>query len=110
MIRDRVFEVGSIFEREVDGAHDESSEDGELNIVPYLDILINLIMFLLVAQATLVSLGLIDVTAPTYSPAGGDPEVTGVAPNQLTTTDWCDPIAKTPWHKHVPARLEVVSR
>lgn len=45
-----------------------------------------------------------------YSPAGGDPEVTGVAPNELTTTDWCDPIAKTPWHKHVPARLEAVSR
>jgi anaerobic selenocysteine-containing dehydrogenase len=45
-----------------------------------------------------------------YAPAGGDPEVTGVAPNELTTTDWCDPIAKTPWHKHVPARLEPVAR
>jgi anaerobic selenocysteine-containing dehydrogenase len=44
-----------------------------------------------------------------YSPAGGDPELTGVAPNELTTTDWCDPIARTPWHKHIPARLEVVS-
>ena len=45
-----------------------------------------------------------------YAPAGGGAEVTGVAPNQLTTTDWCDPIAKTPWHKHVPARLEPVSK
>lgn len=45
-----------------------------------------------------------------YSPAGGDPELTGVAPNELTTTDWRDPIAGTPWHKHVPARLEAVSR
>ncbi|MDA3038919.1 MAG: molybdopterin oxidoreductase family protein, partial [Actinomycetota bacterium] len=45
-----------------------------------------------------------------YSPAGGEPEITGVAPNELTLTDWCDPIAKTPWHKHVPARLEAVSR
>ncbi len=44
-----------------------------------------------------------------YSPAGGDPEITGVAPNELTTTDWKDPIAGTPWHKHVPARLEVVA-
>ena len=43
-----------------------------------------------------------------YSPAGGEPELTGVAPNELTTTDWRDPIAGTPWHKHVPARLEVV--
>jgi formate dehydrogenase len=45
-----------------------------------------------------------------YAPAGGDPETTGVAPNDLTTTDWCDPIAKTPWHKHVPARLEAIAR
>ena len=43
-----------------------------------------------------------------YSPAGGEPEVTGVAPNELTTTDWKDEYAGTPWHKHVPARLEVV--
>ncbi len=44
-----------------------------------------------------------------YSPAGGEPELTGVAPNELTSADWRDPIAGTPWHKHVPARLEVVS-
>ena len=43
-----------------------------------------------------------------YSPAGGDPEATGVAPNELTTTDWRDSYAGTPWHKHVPARLEAV--
>lgn len=43
-----------------------------------------------------------------YSPAGGDPEPTGVSPNELTTTDWRDPYAGTPWHKHVPARLEPV--
>lgn len=45
----------------------EEQHHGELNIVPYLDILVNLIMFLLVTQATLVSLGLVDVTAPSYS-------------------------------------------
>lgn len=45
-----------------------------------------------------------------YTPAGGHPEVSGVAPNELTTTDWRDPIAGTPWHKHVPARLEAVAR
>ena len=44
-----------------------------------------------------------------YSPAGGEPELVGVAPNELTTTDWRDPIAGTPWHKHVPARLERVA-
>ena len=31
---------------------------------------------------------------------------TGVAANELTTTDDRDPFAGTPWHKHVPARLE----
>ena len=53
-------------------SHSEAGpeEDGELNIVPYLDIMVNLIMFLLVAQATLVSLGMIDVTAPTYNNPG----------------------------------------
>lgn len=44
-----------------------------------------------------------------YSPAGGEPEGTGVSPNELTTTDWRDAYAGTPWHKHVPARLEPVS-
>ncbi len=33
----------------------------------------------------------------------------GVAPNELTSTDWRDPIAGTPWHKHAPARLEPVA-
>jgi anaerobic selenocysteine-containing dehydrogenase len=30
----------------------------------------------------------------------------GVAPNALTSTGWRDPYAGTPWHKHVPARIE----
>ncbi len=34
----------------------------------------------------------------------------GVAPNELTRTEDRDPIAGTPWHKHVPARLERLSR
>ncbi|MEA2167009.1 MAG: hypothetical protein QOF76_309 [Solirubrobacteraceae bacterium] len=32
----------------------------------------------------------------------------GVAPNALTSSAWRDPHAGTPWHKHVPARLEPV--
>jgi formate dehydrogenase len=35
--------------------------------------------------------------------------VTGVAPNSLTSSDWRDEFAGTPWHKHVPARIEPVS-
>jgi biopolymer transport protein TolR len=52
----------------------EEPEVGELNLVPYLDIMVNLIMFLLITQATMVSLGVVDVTAPSYAvagPAGG---------------------------------------
>ena len=32
------------------------------------------------------------------------------APNELTSTEWRDPIAGTPWHKHVPARLEAIAK
>lgn len=35
---------------------------------------------------------------------GGEP--VGVAPNELTGLDRRDPIAGTPWHKNVPARVE----
>jgi anaerobic selenocysteine-containing dehydrogenase len=37
-----------------------------------------------------------------------DGEITGVSTNELTTTDHRDPFAGTPYHKHVPARLERV--
>ena len=42
---------------------------------------------------------------------GPDGEVvrTGAAPNELTSVTDRDPIVGTPWHKHVPARLERVS-
>jgi len=40
--------------------------------------------------------------------ANGERQVTGVAPNALTSTDWRDSYAGTPWHKHVPARIEPV--
>jgi len=44
-------------------------------------------------------------------PRTGHPgtEITGVAPNELTSSDDRDPIAGTPWHKHVPARLELLA-
>ena len=32
----------------------------------------------------------------------------GVAPNSLTSTGWRDSYAGTPWHKHVPARIEAI--
>ena len=38
----------------------------------------------------------------------GHDAVPGVAPNALTSTEWRDAYAGTPWHKHVPARIEAV--
>ncbi|MBK7584776.1 MAG: molybdopterin-dependent oxidoreductase [Myxococcales bacterium] len=42
-----------------------------------------------------------------YPTDSGD-SVTGVAPNELTALDERDAFVGTPWHKHVPARLERV--
>ncbi len=36
----------------------------------------------------------------------GHGQVPGVAPNSLTSSGWRDAYAGTPWHKHVPARIE----
>jgi anaerobic selenocysteine-containing dehydrogenase len=36
----------------------------------------------------------------------GRTRIPGVAPNALTSTEWRDAYAGTPWHKHVPARIE----
>lgn len=41
-------------------------------------------------------------------PTGAGDATTGVAPNELTTSEDRDPFVGTPWHKHVPARLERV--
>ncbi|KKW64876.1 molybdopterin oxidoreductase [Mycolicibacterium elephantis] len=38
----------------------------------------------------------------------GGTHVAGVAPNALTSTRWRDAYSATPWHKHVPARIEPV--
>jgi formate dehydrogenase len=38
----------------------------------------------------------------------GQTRIPGVAPNALTSTEWRDAYAGTPWHKHVPARIEAV--
>ncbi len=44
-----------------------------------------------------------------YPDEHGRPVLTGVAINELTSLQWRDPIAGTPWHKHVPARVEAVA-
>jgi anaerobic selenocysteine-containing dehydrogenase len=39
---------------------------------------------------------------------GGERVQTGVAPNELTASEDRDWLAGTPWHKHVPARVEAL--
>jgi len=41
-----------------------------------------------------------------YPEEGGTAVVTGAAPNELTASEDRDWLAGTPWHKHVPARLD----
>jgi anaerobic selenocysteine-containing dehydrogenase len=43
-----------------------------------------------------------------YTDADGSKQHLGVAPNELTDSFRRDPIAGTPWHKHVPARVEKI--
>jgi len=43
-----------------------------------------------------------------YPDERGERVLTGVPTNELTSLEWRDPLAGTPWHKHVPARIEAV--
>ena len=42
-----------------------------------------------------------------YPAADGERRVCGPAINWLTDSAWCDPIAGTPYHKHVPVRIRL---
>jgi anaerobic selenocysteine-containing dehydrogenase len=44
-----------------------------------------------------------------YPDEDGQPVFVGVAPNELTASEDRDSFAGTPWHKHVRARVEVLS-
>ena len=52
----------------------EEAEDehGEINLVPYMDIVTNIIIFLLASVVNQVPLGNINVTSPTYGGGGSD--------------------------------------
>jgi formate dehydrogenase len=41
-----------------------------------------------------------------FTDSEGRQHLPGVAPNALTSSEWRDAFAGTPWHKHVPARIE----
>lgn len=48
----------------------EHEDVGELNIVPYLDIMMNLIMFMLLSMTGLISFGVLNVSSPKYADTG----------------------------------------
>ncbi|ADO72878.1 ExbD/TolR family protein [Stigmatella aurantiaca] len=59
----------------------EEEEMGELNIVPYLDILMNLIIFMLLSITGLASFGILNVSAPSYGgPSAGVQQDAGDQP------------------------------
>ncbi len=43
---------------------------GELNIVPYLDVVVNLVMFMLLSMTGLIALGVVNVSAPKLAGEG----------------------------------------
>ena len=47
----------------------EEEHAGELNIVPYLDVVVNLVVFMLLSMTGLIALGVVNVSAPKI---GGD--------------------------------------
>jgi len=75
MISERVAmaKVRGRIRREIATAEEEEHEGGELNLVPYLDILVNTIIFLLATTASAALLVNINVNSPRYesAPAAG---------------------------------------
>lgn len=61
----------------------EEEDSGELNIVPYLDILMNLIIFMLLSMTGLATFGILNVNAPVYG--GGSGGATDEKPPLLLT-------------------------
>ena len=56
--------------REIAQAEDDEHEGGELNLVPYMDILVNTIIFLLATMTSGLTLANINVNSPRYEDRG----------------------------------------
>lgn len=76
--------------RRAEEAEEEAEEGGEINLVPFLDIVTNVIMFLLATISVILPMGNINVGAPRYAAAGAagssDQPVPDKPPLQLTVT------------------------
>ena len=60
----------------------EPEDVGELNIVPYLDIMMNLIMFMLLSMTGLISFGVLNVSSPKFADPGQVKAATAEDPNK----------------------------
>ncbi|HTN53868.1 MAG TPA: biopolymer transporter ExbD [Anaeromyxobacter sp.] len=60
-------------------------ETGELNIVPYLDVVVNLVMFMLLSMTGLITLGVLNVSAPKIGGEGAGAQAAGDQPKLLLT-------------------------
>jgi biopolymer transport protein TolR len=66
--------------------HEEAEEEtGEINLVPYMDIVTNIIIFLLASVIHQVPLGSVNVSSPTFG-GGGAGDQTEEKPLNLTVT------------------------
>ena len=64
----------------------EAEETGELNIVPYLDVVVNLVMFMLLSMTGLITLGVLNVSAPKIGgEAASAPAAAEAGPKLLLT-------------------------
>jgi biopolymer transport protein TolR len=69
-------QVRATMRRMRDHVEEIEEEAGELNLVPYMDIVTNIIIFLLASVINQVALGNVNVSVPSISSGGGSPEDT----------------------------------
>ena len=81
-------QVRASMRRMRDHVEEVEEEAGELNLVPYMDIVTNIIIFLLASVVNQVALGNINVTVPTISQGGSasDNEPPPKSPLNLTVS------------------------
>jgi biopolymer transport protein TolR len=63
----------------------EDEHVGELNIVPYLDVVVNLVMFMLLSMTGLITLGVLNVSAPKIGGEGSAAVAQDAGPKLLLT-------------------------